>query len=231
LLSVDVKKINLNGDYLTYSYNVFGKMITSHTIKKSSPHEIRFVIKTIIVLILLSLSVSFFIFGLLSVKRQKNILYAEKLKTGEIILRHLVNNAAMPLIGDDALTLNSLIKETKSIESLAYAIITDKENSIKAHTDPSKIGVALKEYKSSEAFTSNDDIVKITHTDPRGMHILNISLPVKFMHKTLGYVHLGLSLDFIQSEIKSETTALVQYILLLGVVIIIIFGVFFSWRG
>ena len=72
--------------------------------------------------------------------RQKDHLYLQTVKTGKVSLNYFANNANIPLLNDDILRLNRLIKEAASIEGLLYAIIVDRQQVIKAHTDHTKIG-------------------------------------------------------------------------------------------
>ncbi len=154
------------------------------------------------------------IFSLIIVKGNQDTLYLEKVKMGKIILNHLVNNATIPLLEDNTLTLNTFIKETKNMDEFLYAIIIDSKNIIKAHTDPTKIGVAFQELETTEELTKNGNITQVKYILPTGIHVLNLSKPVIYMDKIVGAVHLGLSLDFINGMIKKETFSLVRKILL-----------------
>ena len=153
------------------------------------------------------------IFGLFIVKWNQDTLYLEKVKMGKILLSHLVNNATIPLLEDDTLTLNTFIKETKHMDEFLYAIIIDNKNIIKAHTDPTKIGVAFQELETTEELTKNENITQGKYILPTDIHVLNLSKPVIYMDKIVGAVHLGLSLDFINGMIEKETLSLVRKIL------------------
>jgi len=198
-------------------------MITPATKKISSSQDIRFVI-TVLIIMLIVIAVSFLAFSRLFMARQKDVIYTEKVKAGEMILRHLVQSSAMPLVGDDTLALNSLVKETKHIDGLVYVIIADSGNTVRAHTDPSKIGKKLEEFKNFEAAALDGGIRKMTYTDSNNNSLLDLSAPVSFMNKTLGSVHLGLSMDFIRSALRSETASLVRYIQSWGALIFVVAG-------
>jgi hypothetical protein len=51
--------------------------------------------------------------------RQRDRLYAQTVRTGTVSLNYFANEAALPLLDDDVPRLNSLIKETTSVEGLA----------------------------------------------------------------------------------------------------------------
>lgn len=72
--------------------------------------------------------------------RQRDHLYLQTVKTGKVSLNYFANNANIPLLNDDILRLNQLIKEAASTEGLLYAVIVDRQQVIKAHTNQTKIG-------------------------------------------------------------------------------------------
>lgn len=156
------------------------------------------------------------IFSVFIVQWNQDALYLEKVKTGEIILNHFVNNATIPLLEDDTLTLNTFIKETKNMEEFLYAVVVDSKNIIKAHTDSVQIGAAFKELENAEEITKNGNITQAKYILPPGIHVLNLSKPVIYMNKIVGAVHVGLSLDFIKAMIQKETFSLIRKIFFWG---------------
>jgi adenylate cyclase len=182
----------------------------------------------IVLVLLMILVLSLFI-----IKRQKDILYQEKMKAGEITLNHIVNSAIIPLVGDDTLSLNTLVKETTHLNGHIYAIIIDDKEMIRAHTDPTKIGGAFNESENTKKMTKDENMAQATYTIFPGTRVMDLSRPVSFMNKTIGSVHLGLSLDYINREIKKETFSLVYNILFLSlfmIVIMIVIAFFLSKR-
>lgn len=164
-------------------------------------------------------------------QRQKEVLYQQTLKVGKISLRFFTNNARIPLVNDDTLKLNTLIKEATSVEGLLYAIIVDREQVIKAHTDPDQIGSTLPPLENTQGKTTEDSITYYNYQSPAGMNILNVSQPVTFMDKVLGAVNVGVSLDFIREQTRKATKSLIILSLLiitLGISTAIFFGIGFS---
>ena len=163
--------------------------------------------------------------------RQRDHLYLQTVKTGKVSLNYFANNANIPLLNDDILRLNSLIKEAASIEGLLYAIIVDRQQIIKAHTDHTKIGGTLQEFEDMEETKRDGNVTYFNYTLPSGTHVLNLSRPVMFKDKELGAVHVGVSLDFIKYLIRRETISIIilsLLIILLGISIAILLGIGFS---
>ena len=79
------------------------------------------------------------ILSFVTLARQKEQLYLQTVKTGKVSLNYFANNASIPLLKDDVLALNILIKEAASVEGLLYAVIVDREQVIKADTDLSRL--------------------------------------------------------------------------------------------
>ncbi len=77
----------------------------------------------IIVVIVLTLS-----FGILD--RQREQLYDQTVKIGTVSLNYFANSAAIPLLEDNILSLNNLLKESSSVEGILYAFILNNEGII-----------------------------------------------------------------------------------------------------
>ena len=71
---------------------------------------------------------------------QKEQLYSQAVEKGKVSLNYFSVNANIPLLNDDIVRLNRLIKDAPSVEGILYTAIVDRKNTIKAHIDPNKIG-------------------------------------------------------------------------------------------
>lgn len=163
--------------------------------------------------------------------RQRDHLYLQTVQTGKVSLNYFANNANIPLLNDDILRLNRLIKEATSVKGLLYAIIVDRKQVIKAHTDHTKIGKTLLAFENMEEVKKDENVTYFNYTLPSGTHVLNLSRPVTFKDKELGAVHVGVSIDFIKNLIHRETIFILilsLLIILLGISIAILLGIFFT---
>ncbi len=170
-------------------------------------------VTTILVIVLTAISLSFFILN-----RQKEQLYNKTVKIGLISLNYFDNNARVPLLEDNLLQLNSLVKNATEVEGIAYAFITDNNNIIKAHTDLNKIGTFSQGFKHIENVTKKEKNTYFNHTLPDGRRVLNLKRSILFKKKKLGNVHVGVSIDFIEDLIERERTAII--FITLGVIIV-----------
>jgi adenylate cyclase len=163
--------------------------------------------------------------------RQKEHLYLQTVQTGKVSLNYFANNASISLLNDDLLGLNTLIKEAASVEGLLYAIIIDRQQIIKAHTDHTKIGSSLPSIKNKKGIKKEKNFDYFNYVLPSGANVLNLSRPITFKGTELGAVHVGISIDFIRDLIRRETLSILLlsfFIILLGIAIAILLGIEFS---
>jgi adenylate cyclase len=173
------------------------------------------------IMIILALCASL-IFSFLVVKRHKDTLYLEKVKGRKILLNVFASHATGPLLGDDLLGLNTLIKEAKEMEGFLYAMIVDNRNIIKADTDPAKIGLGFKAFENAQLVTGAEDIVQVAYVLPSGTRVLDLSRPVMYSNKILGSVHLGVSIDSVNEAIQKESFSFVREIFFLNLLLLVL---------
>jgi len=185
------------------------------------------VFAAVMVIIITTISVmSFFILS-----HQKERLYNQTVKIGQVSINYFTNNASIPLLEDNILRLNSLIKNATHVEGILYAVIVDHNQTIKAHTDINKIGKPFEMFPNIEDIRKEGDLTYFNYVSPSGEHVLNLTGPIQFKEKELGNVYLGVSIDFIESLIHKERRTIIVitiFILLFGSGIALWLGFRFS---
>lgn len=171
--------------------------------RPSMPIWIQLSVTIMVVIVLTAVTMDFFILN-----RQKEQLYQRTLKIGLVSLNYFDNNAKIPLLKDNLLQLNSLLKNAAHVEGIVYAFITDNDNKIKAHTDLNMIGETFPEFERVENVQRKGEDCYFTHRTADGRQVLNICRPVLFQDVRLGTVHVGVSIDFIQDLIGKERVTL-----------------------
>jgi adenylate cyclase len=172
-----------------------------------------------------------FTLSMVVLDEQKDRLYDQTVRLGMVSLSYFANNASIPLLEDDILRLNTLIKEASRVEGLRYALITDANGLIKAHTDINLIGVPFKHFVDKPDLLRKEDVEYYTYYRPDGERLLNLYRPIRFKDKSLGQVHVGISLNFIEELVKNERISVVMVtlvIILVGLGIAILYGFRFS---
>ncbi len=192
----------------------------------SMPIWLQLSMTTIFVILITTLVLSFVILN-----RQKEQLYMQTVKIGTVSLKYFAENARIPIIQDDILQLNTLIKKTADVEGLLYAVIVNTEDEIKAHTNPAMIGKTFVKVGDVEKVSEKGDVTYFDYILPKGKHALNLIQPITFADKKLGEVHVGVSIDFIEQSIQKERNSVIfitMAILLFGILSALLHGYRFS---
>ena len=172
-----------------------------------------------------------FVMSFFMLSQQKERLFRQTVKIGKVSLNYFSSNSPVPLLEDNILRLNTLIKGATAVEGLVYAIIVDHNQIIKAHTDINEIGKTFEKFTNMEDVKKEQDVTYFNYDSKSGEHILNLNRPVLFKGKKLGQVHVGVSIDFIEKLIhKARLTivAITFFIILFGSVIAVWLGFHFS---
>jgi len=147
----------------------------------------------------------FVVSGAYVTSRVEGEFYSEKVRTAETIAAALAGSARIPLLGDDTLTLQSLLEGTADAKGLVYAVILDAGRRVKANVDPARHPGFLKEIPVGPSSIAGGDVSRpLTRTLPSGARVLQLSRPVTFKDKTIGFVVLGFSKDAIDSDVRTE---------------------------
>ncbi len=163
--------------------------------------------------------------------KQKERLYEQTVRIGTVSLNYFANNAKFPLLEEDILQLNTLIKEASRVEGLRYALITGTNGRIKAHTDVNLIGLPFKHFVENPKLMRSGDVVYYSYRQAGGARMLDLYRPINMKEKNLGQVHVGISLDFIEELVRQERLSVILVtlaVILVGLGVAIGYGFRFS---
>lgn len=175
-------------------------------------------------LVTLLVSLMLLIAGLVVIRWQRDALYSEKLLTSKALLGQFANNVRVPLLEDEILNLNMLVKDMSDFDGLLYALIVDLNGVVKAHTDSKNIGAVLQLPQVNEDMTKGKNISHFSYRLPSGRYVFHLSKPVIFRNKKLGSVHLGFSQDSILHQVQEQMPAM-PYIVLTLILISVSIGI------
>ncbi len=170
-------------------------------------------------------------FSYIIIDKQKTRLFDQTVTVGTVSLNYFVNNARIPLLDDDILSLNTLIKEATDTEGLRYAVVTDIRGLIRAHTNIDRIGTALAPPTPAAPPTTRGNISYFSFVTASGEQILNLNRDVVFQDKNVGTVHVGVSLDFIERLVDREKGSIIYVTVVMmtvGLAIAVYLGLRFS---
>jgi len=125
---------------------------------------------------------------------------SQQIESAKQALGLFAKQAAFPLAADDRMALESLFRTDALENPFLYLAIADERKTVRYHTDPDRVGSVM-------AFpVGPDDSLQPGpfHMRPRRLEtegeVLDLSIPVTYRYATLGYAHLGLSLDDLAKE-------------------------------
>ncbi|MDX2453270.1 HAMP domain-containing protein, partial [Desulfosarcina sp.] len=180
---------------------------------------------------LLIVTVTIVSFSYFIISKQKDRLFDQTVTVGTVSLNYFVNNARIPLIDDDILSLNTLIKEATETEGLRYAVVTDTQGLIRAHTDVNRIGTDWTTSPPAAPPVTRGNISYYSFVAASGEQILNLYRDVVFQDKIVGTVHVGVSLDFIERLVDREKGSIIYMTVVMmtvGLAIAVYLGLRFS---
>jgi len=113
-------------------------------------------------------------------------LYGEKIRAAEFTLDLVAAGSVLPLVAEDGLTLNSLIKGASLGERFLFVSVTDAANLVRADTELSRVG---------------------SPWSGAGKGGLELSRPILFQGKPVGTVRAGLSTEGLWADARRDTFA------------------------
>ncbi len=177
------------------------------------------------------LTITVSILSYVIMERQKEKIYDHTVKLGTLSLNYICNNAKIPLLTNDTLALNTLVNNIASVKGHTYAFIVDNNGLIKAHTNPEKIGKPMASFPHTGQPQQLDSTTILKYTQPNGSQVLDLGMPITFQDKKLGYVHIGLSIDFIKTLYIDERAFLASatlIIIFLAMIVAVLVSLRFS---
>jgi adenylate cyclase len=172
-----------------------------------------------------------FLMNFFILSRQKERLYRQTIRVGAVSLKYFETNARIPLLEDDLIQLNTLIKSVAEVDGLVYAIIVDNDGNIKAHSDLDQIGKRFAGFELGNALGREGEMTYFDYYLPSGEHVLNLTRPIAFKAKKLGEAHVGVSIDFIEKDVRHERSGIIAItvaVIVFGIAIAVFFGFRFS---
>ena len=137
------------------------------------------------------LAVTVILLSAMLLRRQQATLTAEMVKRGLTIAQNLAASAKNPLVSDDELTLNLLVKDAMKDPDVAYVAITDEKGKALAHSDVHLIGRRLERPRGLTPL--GGALLVQTYAAPGGGNLIDFSLPLTFRQVRVGALYLGFS--------------------------------------
>ncbi len=167
---------------------------------------------SIAVLLLFSLSIGLPVSFMMA--KQRDVFFAQTLKSIEAVAGYFAASAKVPLLADDTLRLNAVARDAVGLGGIDYAFVVDRNGVIQAHSRQEMLGRQYSPPANAAVASENKEGAVVQYQDSEGRQIYDLSRTVFYNDKTLGVVHLGIPLDFIHSSVSAQQTSLLPALLI-----------------
>jgi adenylate cyclase len=129
--------------------------------------------------------------ALFLLRQQQESLKVQMTKRGLAIAENLASGAKTPLIQNDDLSLNVLVRDAMKDADVAYVVITDEKGRIRAHSDVSQIGESVT--RQAPLAPARDTLTVTSYRTATRAGIIDFAVPLSFRKVRLGALYLGFS--------------------------------------
>jgi adenylate cyclase len=189
------------------------------------PIHVRLSVFITLLIVIIMTFLSFFYF-----RSQRDEFMTQMVRFGKAMVISLAHNSSVALLEDDEATLHILLEEVSKIEDIEYAMILNKSELIRAHTDINKVNQPYDYLRDTTLIQKTDDL-EIQRYYEGAKEILDFAMPVKFNKVNVGGIHVGISLETLQKKISKTrifVVSLTMLIIFMGVGISFIISSKFS---
>jgi len=170
-----------------------------------------------LLILLVIFAISFTMLGI-----QRKQFTDQLIRFGEGMVRIAANNSPEKLLGEEDLALFQLVNDIAENEQVVYALITDENNIIRAHSKIDELNRVYLPIRDMVLIEESDG-VKVSSFVHEGEEILFLESPIFYQKIKIGEVHLAIS----QRKILQNLRNAKSFILFLTV-IITLFGILLS---
>ena len=160
--------------------------------------------------------------GIITTLREKGTLEDELRKRGLAVANDLAKFAERPLLSQDLATLRRFVNHTMKQDYVQYVSIVDTSGKVVMHSDLSHVGKIYKNNLHMGTTNSYELSSSHAHLIKKGEVYYDILAPIEVSGARLGTVRLGYSYSAVEKEIVSAR----RQIFLIGLVTIVIGGMF-----
>src|SRR5688572_27333468 len=133
-------------------------------------------------------------------RQQQKTLTTEITKRGLTIAQNLADSAKNPVLTEDELTLNLLVKDAMKDGDVAYVAIVDENGKVLAHSEVGLVGRPFERAPSLQPLGTGM-LVQTYQVAGKG-DLIDFSAPLTFRSVTVGALYLGFSQGSIATALQ-----------------------------
>jgi adenylate cyclase len=150
-------------------------------------------------------------------------------KRGLTLARNLAASAKSPLLTEDELSLNVLVKDATRDADVAYVVIADHRGRAVAHSDVSLVGKPVE--RPRELAPLGRELLVQSYRDPGQGALIDFAVPLVFRDVAVGSVYLGFSRRSIEAALvraRNQTLVMSAAMVVVGIAGAAALGVFLA---
>ncbi|MFK7828580.1 MAG: protein kinase [Congregibacter sp.] len=144
---------------------------------------------------------------------QRSTLTGQMIDSGISLTKFISVQAAIPVLGEDWISLEALVQDASARDTFSYLIVSDHTDTIRSASDATLVGKPRDLVDASELVYRQEDI----QVSDLGASIYNFSVPVLFNQTRVGSVDVGLDVHTVEDAL--HTTSRMLMILALAMVL------------
>lgn len=135
---------------------------------------------------------------------QRTALTGQLIDSGISLTKFIAVQAAIPILGEDWISLEALVLDASARDSFSYLVVSDHTDVVRSASDPSLVGEARTPITDTELVFSQGDI----QVTDQGESLFNFSVPVLFNQTRVGSVDVGLDVHSLEDALFTTSRML-----------------------
>ncbi len=152
---------------------------------------------------------------------QSSALKQQAIDSGVSLSKFVAVQAAIPVLSEDWVTLDSFVQDAVGRESFQYLVVSDHAQVVRVSSNAALVDQPRPSYDDGEIIYAQDDVV-VTDVG----EVFDFSLPILFNETVVGGVNVGLDTTQLESAFATTQQALGALVLLVVIAVAAVLYVF-----
>ncbi len=155
-------------------------------------------------------------------RAQSEALTQQAIDSGASLSRFISVQLAIPVLGEDWITLESLVQDASSRKSFSYLVVSDHSGTVRSATDSSQVGGLWEKSGTGRLIYQQDEVEVFAMPTAQG-EVFNFKVPILFNETVVGEVNIGLDTNSLEAALATTRRMMVvlAFAIVLAVSIVI----------
>ncbi len=157
---------------------------------------------------------------------QERAIEDRELDAGSSLARFVATESAMPLLSEDWVRLETLVRDAGERGAFAYLTVVDHDGTVRAASDAALQGRRYAAPRDMRVLKQAPDVVASAVELPDGAGMFDFDTAILFQNKEVGRVHMGLSRERLDSAMTTARMVVAGIAVLAVVAVMLLLYVF-----